>query len=254
VLHAAISEDDGRTWRGYREVARNPLVEEPPPPKGDHGVSYTLPVLTNDGEIITPLSVGGTGGMWLLRFNPEWLYETSRKTDFSSRAEGWSSFGTKGVEVVAHPDKPGARALHLSKPKADWPAAAVWNFPNGRNGRLQIRLKLNPGFAGARIGLTDHFSVPFDPEDQYYNLFNLNIGPEGKLSRSELTLAQWHTLELNWSCANQECRVVVDGRPAETLPMQRRTAGVNYLRLSSTVDGIDAAGLLIESVEASLSE
>ena len=254
VLHAAISDDDGRTWRGYREVARNPFVDEPPPPSGDHGVSYTLPVLTNDGDIITPLSVGGTGGMWLLRFNPEWLYETSRKTDFSSGAEGWNSFGTKGVEVVPHPDKPDARVLQLRKPEADWPSAAVWNFPNGMNGRLEIRLKLNPGFAGARIGLTDHFSVPFDPEDQYHNLFNLSIGPDGKLQRSEITPGQWHTLELDWNCEKQACRVSVDGRPAETLPMQRRTAGVNYLRLCSTAEEIDTAGLIIESVEAGISE
>jgi len=156
--------------------------------------------------------------------------------------------------VVANPDKPGARALQLRKPEADWPSAAVWNFPNGMNGRLQIRLKLNPGFAGARIGLTDHFSVAFDPEDQYYNLFNLSIGPEGKLQRSEITPGQWHTLELDWNGVKQECRVSVDGRPAETLPMQRRTAGVNYLRLCSTVEEIDTAGLLIESVDASISE
>jgi hypothetical protein len=190
--------------------------------------------------------------MWLMRFNPEWLYETNRETDFSSGAEGWNSFGTKGVEVVAHPDKPGARALQLHKPEADWPSAAVWNFPNGLNGRLQMHLKLNPGFAGARIGLTDHFSVPFDPEDQYYNLFNLNIGPEGKLEQSEMTPGQWHTLQLDWNVAKHECRVFVDGRLAETLPMQRRTSGINYLRLCSTVEDIDTAGLLIESVEASI--
>jgi hypothetical protein len=39
----------------------------------------------------------------------------------------------------------------------------------------------------------------------------------------------------------------------ETLPMQRRTAGINYLRLASTAEEIDTAGLLIESMEASKS-
>jgi hypothetical protein len=250
VLHAAVSEDDGRTWSGYREVARNPFVDEPPPPNGDHGVSYTLPVLASDGEIITPLSVGGTGGMWLLRFNPEWLLETSRQTDFSSGAEGWTSFGTKGVQIVAHPEKPGARALEISKPDRDWPSAAVWNFPNGMKGRLRIHLKLNPGFAGARLGLTDHFSVPFDPEDQYHNLFNLDIGPDGKLQQGEISPGQWHDLELNWNVGKQECRVFVDGIEAGALPMQRRTSGVNYLRVRSTVDHIDIAGLLIDNVDA----
>ena len=254
VLHAAISEDDGRTWRGYREVARNPFVDEPPPAGGDHGVSYTLPALTKDGEIITPLSVGGTGGMWLMRFNPEWLYETSRKCDFSSDSEGWNSFGTRGVQVVRHPDKPSANALSVSKPETDWPSAAVWNFPNGTAGELQIRLKLNPGFGGARIGLTDHFSVPFDPEDRYHNLFNLTIESGGKVGEEKLTLGEWHTLSLKWhGGATQQCGVLVDGRVAGTLSQERRAAGINYLRLCSTADGTDAAGLLIESVSASIS-
>ena len=31
VLHAAISEDDGKSWSGYREVAQDPLRALPPP-------------------------------------------------------------------------------------------------------------------------------------------------------------------------------------------------------------------------------
>jgi hypothetical protein len=254
VLHAAISDDDGRTWRGYREVARNPLVDEPPPPNGDHGVSYTLPALTDDGEIVTPLSVGGTGGMWLLRFHPDWLNETVRKADFSIGNGDWNSFGTKGVEVVMNPDGSGSKALRICKPEANWPAAAVWNFPNGASGRLKIQFKLNPGFGGARIGLTDHFSVPFDPEDQFHNLYNLSIGAAGKLRQGEITPGDRHTLELEWNNDKQECRVLVDGNPAETLPLQRRTAGVNYFRVCSTAEGVDTAGLLIESVDATVSK
>jgi hypothetical protein len=254
VLHGAISEDDGHTWRGYREVTRNPFVNKPPPPGGDHGVAYPLPALTHQGEIIVPLSVGGTGGMWLLRFDPEWLCETSRKSDFSSGDEAWSSFGTRGVDVVTHPDKPGTRALQLRKPEADWPAATVWNFPNGSNGRLRMRIKLNRGFAGARIGLTDHFSVAFDPEDEYYNLFNLSIGPKGKLQGGEIAPGEWHDLQLDWNCTKGECAVSIDGRSAKPLHMQRQSGGVNYLRFCSTAEEIDTAGLLIESVDASVSK
>ena len=53
----------------------------------------------------------------------------------SSGAEGWSTFGTKGVELVTHPDKSGMRVLQLNcrhKPEADWPSAAVWNFHQWR--------------------------------------------------------------------------------------------------------------------------
>lgn len=40
VLHAAVSADEGHTWRGYREIVRDPNRLEPSPPSGDHGVSY----------------------------------------------------------------------------------------------------------------------------------------------------------------------------------------------------------------------
>src|SRR5260221_516257 len=58
VLHGAVSEDDGRSWRGYREVAANPLALEPPPPTGDHGVTYTVPGLAPGGKLVTSLSTG----------------------------------------------------------------------------------------------------------------------------------------------------------------------------------------------------
>jgi hypothetical protein len=252
IMHGAVSEDEGKTWHGYREVASNPFIDEPPPTSGDHGVSYIIPIATPDSEVIAPVSVGGPEGLLLMRINPDWLYGTSQKTDFSSGAEGWHWFGTRGPEVVSHPEKSGAKALRIRKPESDWPSAATWNFPNGKSGSLQMRLKLNPGFGGARIGLTDHFSVPFDPEEQYFNLFNLTIGAEGRLQRSSISREEWHTVRMDWNCAKLECRVSVDGRPAETLPMQRRTAGVNYLRITSTADSTDTDGMWIESVEASV--
>ena len=109
----------------------------------------------------------------------------------------------------------------MHKAAADWPAVAVWNFPNGMNGSLRMRVKLNPHFAGARIGLTDHFSVPFDPEDRYFNLFNFTIGPDGSLGQgNEMKPDQWHLLQFDWNCAKEECRVSVDGRSVELLHMQ----------------------------------
>jgi hypothetical protein len=192
--------------------------------------------------------------MWLLRVDPEYLYEVSRKTDFSDGAKDWTSFGTKGVESVPHPDTPNANVLHIHKPAADWPAATTWNLPNGMHGSLRMRVKLNPGFAGARIGLTDHFSVPFDPEDEYHNLFNLSIRPDGSIGEDhKIKPDQWHVLQFDWNCAEDECRVAVDGHSAGLLHMQRQTAGINYVRIVSTAEGTDTAGLLIESVEAEMS-
>jgi hypothetical protein len=255
VIHAAISEDEGKTWRGYREVGRAPRAIEPHPHDGDYGVAYTQPVVTEDQKILfmTTLPDGKDG---IVRFDPEWLYETHRRTDFSAGLKDWTYFGTKGVEAAANPEKPGAHALQLRKPEPDWPAAAVWNFPMGTRGRLRVRLLLKPGFAGVRLGLTDHFSVPFDVEDQIYNLFSLKIGPRGELAGGKkLEPGRWHNLDFDWDCASGECRVTADGSPAAALRMTREASGgVSYLRLVSTAEGTDKAGLLVESVDADVSQ
>lgn len=250
VLHGAVSEDDGVTWRGYREVAANPLANEPPPPNGDHGVTYTVPALTRDGHLITSLSIGPGGGTYLLRLDPEWLYETERRHDFKAGMSGWTTIGTRGVALEADPADAARRVLSISKPETEWPAGVVWNFPSGRRGELRMRLRLNPHFAGAVIGLTDHFSVPFDGEDVYHNLYNFEIGPDGQLADTvRLQPDRWHELRFTWDDDSRQCRVSESGKQVTSLPMLRNSVGPCYLRVRSTAEQ-DPAGLLMDAVHA----
>jgi hypothetical protein len=257
VLHAAISENEGQTWRGYREVVRDSRVNKPHPKDGDYGVSYIWPAVTKDEKVIFNSSANWPANdrPALVHFDPEWLYETDQRTDFSDGLNDWSYFGTKGVALAPNPRKRGAPALQLRKTEADWPAAAVWNFPMGKTGRLRVKLLLNPGFAGARLGLADHFSVPFDQEDRIYNLYNLEVGPNGKLANGKrLEPRHWHELVFDWDDSRGECRVRADGRPIASLRLTREAApGVSYLRIVSTAEEKDNAGLLVESVNADLS-
>jgi hypothetical protein len=145
--------------------------------------------------------------------------------------------------------------LSLRKPEADWPAAAVWNFPSGHRGRLRLRLLLRPGFKAANIGLTDHFSVPFDEEDRFQNLFNVSIDEGGHLAEAvKLETGRWYQFELEWDQSRRECRVLVDGRQAALIPQHRAGEGANYLRLRSMAQVTDEAGMLIEQVEADVSK
>lgn len=249
VLHGAISADDGKSWRGFREIARNPKRHDPPPPTGDHGATYPIPCTVNDGKIIT------TTGLPRPNFNlfvdPAWLYETSQADDFRDGLEKWSVFGVKGVELVPHPQDAARKVLALRKTDADWPAGAVWNFPGGLSGNLRVRLALQPGFGGARIGITDHFSVPFDELDAFHNLFNLAIAADGSIGENEkLPIGKWVELGFDWNCEAGTCRVTVDGRPIATLRQGRETFGACYVRLISTAEATDPAGLLLESVAA----
>ncbi len=249
VLHAAISDDDGKTWRGWREVARDPKRNEPPPERGDFGTAYPFPTVANDGKVIFRTGQG-EGRVLLALLDPDWLLETSQTADFVNRQDEWSIFGTKGVEFIAHPDKPDAKVLSIRKTSEDWPACAVWNFPAGRKGRLHMRLMLSRRFKGGLVMLTDHFSTPFDVEDNVYSLFNLEISAGGKLpDGTRVRPGRWHDLTLEWSIPDYRCRVTLDGKKAGTLRLRRDSTGACYLRLRSTAEETDRGGFMVESVE-----
>jgi len=249
VLHGAITSDDGKSWRGFREVAHNPRRDEPPPPTGDHGATYPIPCAVADGCIITSTGLPTNYNLFV---DPKWFYETKQREDFTQGLENWSAFGTKGVELSIHPDKQNARVLSLRKTELDWPAAAVWNFPSGTKGSLHLRILIKPGFEGVRIGVTDHFSVPFDDLDEFHNLYNVAINSEGKIGKTKLTPNRWHTVQLKWDIEQRRCRVLVNGHEVTVLIQSRETLGANYLRLISTAETTDLAGLLLEEVEANI--
>ena len=269
VLHAAISDDDGRTWHGYREVARDPFRQEPPPPDGDFGPAYPYPAVTKDDKVLFALAcaTGTRSGQpdnlpgFVSRqkrdldlLDPAWLMETSQRTDFSTGLDDWSVFGVKGVELVPNPNHTGSEALSIRKTEAGWPAAAVWNFPMGTRGHLRLNVMLKPGFGGALIGLADHYSVPYDDVDRFYNVYNLAIGADGALpDGAKLEPDRWHHMDLDWDTALGQGRVVIDGRQVVVLHMQHQSDGISYLRLRSTALYTDLAGFLIDSVEADIS-
>ncbi|MFB3903705.1 MAG: sialidase family protein [Acidobacteriota bacterium] len=265
VLHAAVSADEGRTWTGFREVVRDPLRNETPPGGGDFGVSYPFTSLDSKGRVVFGLGVRtGTRSQhpekvvsgapqaprWMVVVDPAWLYETRQRTDFSEGLEDWSIFGTRGVGLAAHPSKPGAKVLRLAKPETVWPAGAVWNFPLAARGRISLKIKLEPSFSGALFGLTDHFSVPFDAEDRFFNLFNLQLDAQGAVAGAgRIEPDRWHTLVLAWDLARQRAEVFLDGRAFFSLRLGREAPGACYLRVRSTAPATDDGGLLVESVD-----
>ncbi len=268
VLLGAISGDEGRTWHGYREVIRDPLRGEPPPPGGDFGVSYPFPTLTEDGKVLFTMGVQtgtrsqtpeGPEGIKpgekraMVLVDPRWLDEDSQQTDFSHGLDDWSIFGTRGVALVSDPGSPGSKVLQISKVSGDWPAGAVWNFPAGRRGRIRLRIMVPHGFQGLLVGLTDEFSPPWDEEDQYHNVFNVQLDRAGRLPDGlRIGSGRWHNMELIWDCDRRICDLVIDSRKVESIPMNRtpQTQGICYLRLRSTAPSTDLHGLLVQFVAA----
>lgn len=260
VLHAAISYDDGKTWRGFREVYRDPTRNESPPKRGDRGTAYPMPYRAPDGQVIVMSGQGRAGGT--VTFDPDWLLETHAADNFSEGIDGWSVFKhfgaadywwrdrVQGPVLIDHPDSAGAKALHVRRPDEKPGDGAVYNFPMGASGALTLRLQLRTGFGGAVIALMDRFFNPTDVRGEVEAPFTLTIRPDGHISLADqLAMDQWYTLCFEWDLATRTCVVFVDDAPTVYLKQAyREPMGVNYLRIRSTADGVDAAGMFVESV------
>jgi hypothetical protein len=253
VLHAALSSDEGRTWIGHREIYRDPMRKDPPPSDGDWGTSYAFPALTRSGAVVFSTWVETGVPRSMFRLDPNWLEQTTQRSEFAQGMDDWSTFGTRGVEVIPAPDNTTTRVLAIRRAQKTWPSGAVWNFPMGSTAHLHLRLMLREDFGGDIIGLTDHYSVPFDDRDTFFNVFNLPIGADGHLLDAHLTPNRWHDLHLSWDVLHQQCQVMVDAKPAGVVSARRQSGGLDYLRFHPMSDDPDG-GLLLQFVSVEISQ
>ncbi len=262
VLHAAISDDEGRTWRGFREIFRDPKRNQTPPRHGDRGTAYPHATATTNGFVVV-VTGQGEGRRAVVRFHPDWLCETSQFEDFSHGLERWSVFHAvgplehvwrdriQGPKLIPHPTRKGRRVLLVRRAAGREGDGAVWNFPMGYRGELSIRIMPRRGFQRASIALADRFFDPADPQGSRQAVFLLHFaaGPTPKRDDLRLEPGQWHTLTLNWDLETKGCDVKVDDRHVKTLNVNQPTVnGISYLRLRSTAERPDPAGFLVESI------
>lgn len=266
ALHAAVSDDEGKTWYGYREVYRDPTRNDTPPRRGDRGTAYPFPYRAPEGKVIVMTGQGRVGAS--LVFDPDWLLERRREDDFSSGLDGWSVFKhvgpaerwwrnrTQGPILVNHPHEAGARVLHIRRPD-EWEGdGAVWNFPMGRAGTLGMRILLCDGFRGATISFMDRFFDPTDPAGDAKAVFSLPITPDGGISiRERLSVGEWQRLGFSWDLPQRMVVVSIDEEPVVYLqPTRGEVRGVNYVRVRSTAAEIDTAGLYLGHVAVETDE
>ena len=267
VLAAAVSHDDGKTWKGYREIAR---VHE-----GKQQVAY--PFLTEARDDSFYCVVGGEA----IRVPLSWLEKTHVVDRFTDGLQKWMTIACVGADAVPHPERKGAQVLRFRKPQAEVPAGASFNFPFGAQGQIKLRIKLKkedrwPNRQHCYLCLTDFFSLPRlpafvkgHPPSGWGTFpeggrFKLRIAPDGEVSiavrpglfqdefrntRATLVPGRWHTLTLDWDCPNRQCMLALDGQSMTVLPQLSRAVGLCYLRLWMSAIAPEFEGLLIESVE-----
>ena len=261
ALHAAISEDEGQTWRGFREVYRDPLRNQTPPRDGDRGTAY--PALAYDARgLIVLISGQGRGRRNLVLIEPEWLTETHAEDDFAGGHDAWHTFKpfgpasrywrdrAVGPVLIDEPTATSGHALHLRRPD-DRPAdGATWNFPMGRRGELRAHVMFRSGFRGASIALTDRMFEPTDDQGEAWAQFRCDFDAAARSQDGiECPLDTWQTLVFTWDLDQARYTVKCGDEEAE-LPLMHPTAnGISYVRFRSTADEIDDQGFYVDTVQ-----
>ncbi|MCO6457345.1 MAG: exo-alpha-sialidase [Pirellulaceae bacterium] len=266
ALHIAVSSDEGRTWRGFREIYLDHRRNDNPAQSGDRGTAYPLAAYTADGQIVV-LAGQGHGGRNPILVDPAWIVETSASSDFSDGleqwsvhkhhgpAKGWWRARAVGCQLVAHPSNPAARCLNVRKADELPADGATWNFPNGWRGSLTARLMIRQGFHGGVICLNDRMFDPANDFGEQFAIFQAAIERDGQLGEARLRPGTWHDVTLKWDLSAAQCELQVDGRPAGRLPLRCPTLnGISYVRFRSAATVIDAAGVLVERVEVTIDD
>jgi hypothetical protein len=272
ALHGAISDDDGKTWRGFRELLLDTTRNDRHYSDAggmDHSVHQSQFVEVEGGKLVVTV-----GQNWLHRsiflFDPAWLLETKRACDFSKGLEDWSVQGyLKGIHghcsfnryesstLVPAPDDPKRRVLSIAttaRHDAIFPrGGATWNFPAGHAGQVEMRVRIPADFGGARLALLDRWVNPVDPTVPTLAMASVEIAPGGQLSGGgELRAGEWHTLRLAWKGDTEgaACEVSLDGQAAGRLTLARAANhGVSYIHFQSTSDQ-PAGALLVADISA----
>jgi hypothetical protein len=115
ACHAAISDDDGRTWVGFRELRLNPWRNACDYGKrADYDFSVHQPQALElpGGKVLVALGQDAEVRA-LMIFDPGWLYEPRRRSTFENDLADWSTHKyVKGiVGHCAYDRVPGARLI-----------------------------------------------------------------------------------------------------------------------------------------------
>ena len=278
ALHAAISDDDGLTWRGFREIALNEVRNAPDfrelADGKDQSVHQSQVMDLPGGKVLVAYGQGRSSRR-LAVFDPNWLLETQRRTDFrkglgdvsvqlyvrslSGGARGWAGHcawnRTAGAMMVRDPDTddppPGTRrsireVLQLCRicdPRlVSDRQGIVWNFPASRKGRVTLDCRIVG--SGFRLTLADHWINPCDEVGPALSPLSI------RMDRDELRGRKWHRLTVEWDCENAKAVIAIGTAKIAEMPLAACPRfGLSYLHLQTLAEDMDPKGTYFRCFE-----
>lgn len=276
ALHVAISEDDGKTWIGFREVALNALRNcedyrargNDRPEECDKSVHQTQPMELPGGKILLPYGQGAARRICI--FDLKWLYEKKRFDDFWWGTEGLSNHlylkslngGCRawdaghcafnripGACIVREPDtgKDTIReCLQVCRIRDERLVSELqgvaWNFPAAVQGELEIECRIDG--AGFNLALCDRWINPGDEHAQEYAALSVPVEAE--------TLGgacRWTKLRLVWDWKAQRATLFANGKetPFTFDTKELSPYGPSYLHVQTRAAGHDPKGTYFRS-------
>lgn len=278
-LHAAISDDDGKTWRGFREVgldehrARSDYATwGGPQDRGNHQAEF-LPL---DQHRVLVAYGQHANHRRLAIMDTRWLLEKERIGDFTKGADDWThhtfvpvprghcSYNRKpAAEVVAHPTRAGVKLLDIrflddpglvnKDSDADYRSGgSAWNFPAGQSGRVAVHFRLPAKSGGVHLSLMDRLFNACDRTAPSFAAYTIKLAPGTKIGSALLKPDADHELVLEWSGseAGADCRLSLDGQqPIKLKLMNAAPNGLSYLHIIAAGDQ-PCFGIQLEKVAA----
>ncbi len=267
AMHIAVSDDEAKTWRGFRELQLNDLRNtcDFRSSGGNDGVNdksvhqsqvLELPygkILVHNGQHPNVNKV--------LIFDINWLYEQGRRETLSHGLGALStqvylqsvSGGicppfpghcawnrTNGVIPVPDPSGDHSEVLLFRNPGDDrlfnQIQGAVWNFPATHHGEVSVKLRVLGD--GLRISLLDYWMNPCDPTVGSCAAFSADI--------CEKT-ADWVTVTLQFDTDRRTAQMLWNGKKICSLPMRGEAPhGLYYLHLQTVAASGDRLGSLVK--------
>ncbi len=276
ISHAAISEDGGKTFFGYRETRLNEWRDRPdfrtltPDSNAlsDKSVHQHQAIEMPYGKVLVCLGQNDLLARAYL-FDVRWLYETERKENFFCgmgdvtthgylRSISSSFFGKPGggpghchwnriPTVYAMPDPENPKAEAAQFVFSDDPrlhnglSGMAWNFPAAKQGHVEVEMYQVGG--GLRVSLADEWINPTDEYAGYTAEFSFDV--DGSATPKN----EWFTLSIDFDTEKKTAVFSVGGRVIGEAPLAHAASnGVCYLHLQTLSRARDFEGSYVRSL------
>lgn len=273
AAHAAITEDCGKTFIGYRETLLNGIRNRVDFRKygtffeGNDKSVHQFQAIELPRNKILVAAGQQSASRRLFIFDLQWLYETTREETFHEGMENvsvqgylksisgtYTGDGISGhchwnriASVLPMPDPAGSPNEALQFVYSDDPrlhnglSGLAWNFPVDKKGRLELSLYRKS--AGVRIRLSD---VWINPTDEYADeVATFAVDVEKVLPTNE-----WKTVALEWDLQKGELQCLLDNKIiAVSKQMHDAPHGVCYVHLQTLARTRDFDGCYLRSLK-----